>query len=55
MTLRFYPAYTSENHHNRRELTPETIVAFEALNGAAFADGRLSTKMKQIVAVAHVS
>lgn len=57
MTSSLYPVATSESRRRRRELTPETSAAFEAFSRAAFAEGRLSAKMKQIiaVAVAHVT
>ena len=41
----------------RRELAPETLAAFQAFQSRVFADGALSAKTKQIiaVAVAHVT
>src|SRR5690606_33357431 len=41
----------------RRQLAPDTEAAFRAFNQQVFADGALSTRMKQIiaVAVAHVT
>lgn len=36
----------------RRELTPEATAAFMAFSGAVFAEGALSAKSKQIIAVA---
>lgn len=41
----------------RRNLTPEAAAAFQAFQGAVFADGALDRKTKQIiaVAVAHVT
>jgi AhpD family alkylhydroperoxidase len=44
-------------HRQRRNLTPNQQAAFEAFGKAVFADGALSSKMKQIVAVAvaHVT
>jgi len=41
----------------RRELTPDASAAFLAFSGTVFADGALSAKAKQIiaVAVAHVT
>src|SRR3954468_3340752 len=52
-----YPPMSREIAAKRRELTPETQAAFDAFGKAAFADGALSVKMKQIiaVAVAHVT
>ncbi len=52
-----YPQATRETAHKRRELAPETQAAFDAFSRQVFADGALSAKMKQIiaVAVAHVT
>ena len=52
-----YPHASSEFSRRRRELTPNQQVAFDAFGKAVFADGALSSKMKQIVAVAvaHVT
>jgi AhpD family alkylhydroperoxidase len=52
-----YPLSTSEIAHKRRDLTPNQQAAFDAFGKAVFADGALSTKAKQIiaVAVAHVT
>ena len=52
-----YPSSTPEVARKRRELTPGQLDAFEAFSRAVFADGALSTKFKQIiaVAVAHVT
>ena len=52
-----YPAATREFAQVRRELAPETQAAFDAFSRAVFADGALSAKVKQIVAVAvaHVT
>ena len=52
-----YPSPTREFAEKRRELAPETEAAFQAFSQKVFADGALSTKMKQIiaVAVAHVT
>jgi AhpD family alkylhydroperoxidase len=52
-----YPSSTREIAQKRRELQPETEAAFQAFSQKVFADGALSTKMKQIiaVAVAHVT
>ena len=48
---------TPEIEHKRRDLTPNQQAAFEAFGKAAFADGALPAKLKQIiaVAVAHVT
>jgi AhpD family alkylhydroperoxidase len=52
-----YPLSTSEIAHKRRDLTPNQQAAFDAFGKAVFADGALSAKVKQIiaVAVAHVT
>lgn len=52
-----YPLSTAEIHHKRRDLAPNQQAAFAAFSKAAFADGTLSAKLKQIiaVAVAHVT
>jgi AhpD family alkylhydroperoxidase len=52
-----YPESTHEFAKHRRSLTPNQQAAFEALGKAIFADGALSAKHKQIiaVAVAHVT
>jgi AhpD family alkylhydroperoxidase len=52
-----YPPATREIAHKRRELAPQTQAAFDAFSRQVFADGALSAKMKQVVAVAvaHVT
>jgi AhpD family alkylhydroperoxidase len=52
-----YPSSTFEITRRRRDLTPNQQAAFEAFGKAVFADGALSGKLKQIiaVAVAHVT
>jgi AhpD family alkylhydroperoxidase len=52
-----YPELTHAFGQTRRELTPAQSAAFDAFGKAAFADGALPAKMKQIiaVAVAHVT
>ena len=52
-----YPPATREIAHKRRELAPQTQAAFDAFSRQVFAEGALSPKMKQIiaVAVAHVT
>jgi AhpD family alkylhydroperoxidase len=52
-----YPISTTEIRHKRRDLAPNQQAAFEAFSNAVFADGSLSAKLKQIiaVAVAHVT
>jgi AhpD family alkylhydroperoxidase len=57
MTETLYPQATREMREQRQALAPSQLAAFEAFSKAAFADGALSAKMKQIiaVAVAHVT
>src|SRR3954466_13417878 len=52
-----YPPASREIADKRRDLAPEAQAAFDAFSQRAFADGALSAKMKQIVAVAvaHVT
>lgn len=57
MTESLYPAISRELAHKRHELAPATDDVFLAFSRQVFADGALSTKVKQIiaVAVAHVT
>jgi AhpD family alkylhydroperoxidase len=57
MTNVIYPPTTREIEQTRRDLAPETQAAFDAFSRSVFAEGALSAKMKQIVAVAvaHVT
>jgi AhpD family alkylhydroperoxidase len=57
MAADMYPEPTRELARKRRALAPEQQSAFDAFSKAAFADGALSAKTKQIiaVAVAHVT
>ncbi|HET7633999.1 MAG TPA: carboxymuconolactone decarboxylase family protein [Burkholderiales bacterium] len=52
-----YPAGTREIADKRRELAPQQLAAFQAFSKATFAEGALSAKTKQLiaVAVAHVT
>ena len=52
-----YPPATREIAQQRRDLAPEVQAAFDAFGQKVFADGALSAKMKQVVAVAvaHVT
>jgi len=52
-----YPPATREAAQMRRSLVPEAQAAFDAFSRAVVADGALSVKMKQViaVAVAHVT
>ncbi len=57
MTDMMYPPATREIAQQRRELAPETQAAFDVFSRHAFAEGALSAKMKEViaVAVAHVT
>jgi AhpD family alkylhydroperoxidase len=52
-----YPTNVRELAQKRIELTPETEAAFQAFSQKVFAEGALSVKIKQLiaVAVAHVT
>lgn len=52
-----YPLPGTQTAARRKELAPEPLAAFKAFSDAAFADGALPGKMKQLiaVAVAHVT
>jgi len=52
MTDVMYPTATRETAQKRRDLAPDTQAAFDAFSRQVFAEGALSAKMKQIVAVA---
>ncbi len=47
-----YPALDQHTAQRRRELAPETMQAFRAFSKQVFADGALSAKTKQLIAVA---
>jgi AhpD family alkylhydroperoxidase len=49
---KMYPLPSKEFSQRRRELTPEADKAFHAFSDAAFAEGALTKKMKQLLAVA---
>jgi AhpD family alkylhydroperoxidase len=57
MSQSIYPTDVQELSRKRRELAPETEVAFQAFSQQVFANGALPAKLKQIiaVAVAHVT
>jgi AhpD family alkylhydroperoxidase len=57
MTESLYPKPSSALSARRRALAPETDKAFQAFSQQAFAEGVLTVKMKQLiaVAVAHVT
>jgi AhpD family alkylhydroperoxidase len=52
MTDMMYPPATRETAQKRRDLAPETQAAFDAFSRQVFAEGALSARMKQIIAVA---
>ena len=57
MARDIYPPSSRELAEKRRALAPETEKAFQAFSRQVFADGALSAKTKQLiaVAVAHVT
>jgi len=57
MSDTLYPPASPEAAQKRRQLAPDTEAAFRAFSQQVFAEGALSAKMKQIiaVAVAHVT
>ena len=57
MSETMYPSPTRELAQKRRQLASDAEAAFQAFSQKVFADGALSSKMKQIVAVAvaHVT
>lgn len=57
MSDAIYPKSTPAHSQKRRELTPECDKAFRDFSRQVFAEGALSTKTKQLiaVAVAHVT
>jgi AhpD family alkylhydroperoxidase len=57
MDHQIYPHGTAELAGKRRELAPQTLSTFKAFSAQVFAEGALSTQVKQLiaVAVAHVT
>ncbi|MCC7486202.1 MAG: carboxymuconolactone decarboxylase family protein [Burkholderiales bacterium] len=57
MEQTLYPASTREIAGKRKQLAPRQLEAFQAFGKAVFAEGALSEKTKQLiaVAVAHVT
>lgn len=57
MESHMYPKLSSALHRQRNALAPDTAAAFKAFSESVFADGALSGKMKDLiaVAVAHVT
>lgn len=49
---KMYPLPSKEFSQRRHELTPEVDKAFHAFSDAAFSDGALQRKLKQLIAVA---
>lgn len=47
-----YPAATRDLADRRRQLAPEVHAAFDAFSKAAFAEGALDERTKQLIAVA---
>jgi len=52
MTAEIYPAVTPDLAHMRRELAPDAAAAFNEFGKVVFADGALSARFKNIIAVA---
>ena len=52
MSHEMYPASTAEIARKRRELAPKQLEAFRNFSAACFAEGELSAKVKQLIAVA---
>ncbi|MEO8542041.1 MAG: carboxymuconolactone decarboxylase family protein [Burkholderiaceae bacterium] len=57
MDKHMYPEPSAELHRQRNALAPATAAAFKAFGESVFADGALSSKTKDLiaVAVAHVT
>lgn len=57
MTDSMFPPHTPETHQERASLAPETNTAFREFSEEVFAEGALSEKTKQLMAVAagHVT
>lgn len=47
-----YPASSADIARKRRELAPKQLEAFRNFSAACFAEGELSAKVKQLIAVA---
>ncbi len=52
MATEMYPQSTNEARERRRELAPHQLRAFQEFSRQAFAEGALSAKIKQLIAVA---
>ena len=57
MDQHMYPEASLDLHRQRQALAPAAAAAFKAFNQAVFADGALSAKTKDLIAiaVAHVT
>jgi len=57
MEQQMYPVASRELAQKRKQLAPEALAAFRAFSETVFADGALSSKTKELiaVAVAHVT
>ena len=57
MDQTMYPASSADIARKRRELAPKQLEAFRQFSAAAFAEGELDARTKQLiaVAVAHVT
>ena len=57
MDQAMYPASSADIARKRRELAPKQLEAFRQFSAAAFAEGELDARTKQLiaVAVAHVT
>ena len=57
MEDKMYPESSRDLHRQRNELAPNPAAAFKAFSESVFADGALSSKTKDLiaVAVAHVT
>lgn len=52
MSHDMFPTSTADIARKRRELAPKQLEAFRAFSAACFAEGELSAKVKQLIAVA---
>ena len=55
MEDKMYPESSRDLHRQRNELAPNPAAAFKAFSESVFADGALSSKTKDLIAVAHVT
>lgn len=52
MEQTLFPAASKEFSQKRKDLAPDTFAAFQAFSQQVFADGALSGKMKDLIAIA---